>query len=195
MKKIQLNITILALSLLVAIALLMAFLPQPAQAATCVAYYVVQEGDTTPKIAHTYGLKWGVIADANDLNAGDKLVVGTRLCIPAEGDDDTSSTGGGTSTYLPETDSKAKFSVYISNGKMHLSLSKFSINHVYLVKVRDAHVWIDGWEKLEKVKIKKKTTYNLVMNVPKDLRSTLYLSVCLKDQSSDELVCRTAINP
>jgi LysM repeat protein len=195
MKNQQLNITILALSLFIAIALLMVFLPQPAQAATCVAYYVVQEGDTTPKIAHTYGLKWGEIADANDLNPGDKLVVGTRLCIPEGGDDKSSSTGGGTSTYLPETDSKAKFSVSISGGKMYLHLTKFSINHVYLVKVRDAHVGIDGWEKLEKVKIKKSTTYNLVMNVPKDLRDTLFLSVCLKDQSSDELVCRTAINP
>jgi LysM repeat protein len=195
MKKVQLNTIVLAVSLLAAIALLMAFFPQPVQAATCVAYYVVQEGDTTPKIAHTYGLKWGEIADANDLNAGDKLVVGTRLCIPPGDDDKDSSTGGGTSTYLPDTDSKAKFSVYISGGKMHLSLSKFSINHVYLVKVRDVQVGIDGWEKLEKIKVKKSTTYKLVINVPKDLRNTLFLSVCLKDQSSDELVCRTAINP
>ena len=195
MKKIQLNIVVLALSLLAAIALLMALFPQPAQAATCVAYYVVQEGDTTPKIAHTFNLKWGDIADANDLDPGDKLVVGDRLCIPPGSKDESSSTGGGTSTFLPDTDSKAKFSVYISSGKMHLSLSKFSINHVYLVKVRDVAVGVDGWEKLEKIKVKKKTTYNLVLNVPKDLRNTLFLSVCLKDQTSDELVCRTAINP
>ena len=194
MKTKQLNITILTISLFAAIALLMAFLPQPAQAATCVAYYVVQEGDTTPHIAHTYGLKWGEIADANDLNAGDKLVVGTRLCIP-DGADSSPATGGGTSTYLPETDSKASFTVYVSNNKMHLHLSKFSINHVYLVKVRDAYVGIRGWEKLEKVKIKKSTTYNLTLTVPKDLRDSLYLSICLKDLYSDELVCRTAINP
>lgn len=195
MKNRQLNITILVISIFAAIALLMAALPQPAQAATCVAYYVVKEGDTTPYIAHTFGLKWGEIADANDLEAGDKLVVGTRLCIPPNNSGASPATGGGTSTYLPETDSNARFSVTISGNKMFLNLSKFSINHVYLVKVRDAKVGIGGWEKLEKVKIKKKTTYNLVMNVPKDLRDTLYLSVCLKDLTSDELVCRTAINP
>lgn len=195
MKTKQLNITILAISIFAAIALLMAFLPQPAQAATCVAYYVVKEGDTTPYIAHTFGLKWGEIADANDLEAGDKLVVGTRLCIPPTDSGTSPATGGGTSTYLPETDSKARFSVTISGNKMFLNLSKFSINHVYLVKVRDAQVGVGGWEKLEKIKIKKTTTYNLVINVPKDLRDTLFLSVCLKDQTSDELVCRTAINP
>ena len=190
----QIHIPIFVLSIVVTIALLMAFLPQPAQAATCVAYYVVQEGDTTPYIAQTYGLKWGVIAEANDLDPGDKLVVGTRLCIPS-GADSSPATGGGTSTFLPETDKNAKIAVTISGNKIFLNLSKFSINHTYLVKVRDAQIGIGGWEKLEKVKIKKTTTYNLVMNVPKDLRDTLYLNVCLKDMTSDELICRTALNP
>lgn len=190
----QSHIPILILSVVMTIALLMAFLPAPAQAATCVAYYIVQEDDTTPKIAHTYGLKWREIAEANDLEPGDKLVVGTRLCIPP-GADSSPATGGGTSTFLPETDKNARFNLSISGNKIYLSLSRFTINHTYLVKVRDAHVGIGGWEKLEKVKIKKSTTYNLVMTVPKDLRDTLYLSVCLKDLSSDELICRTAINP
>jgi hypothetical protein len=194
MKIKQLNITFLVLSIVMTIALLMAFLPQSAQAATCVAYYVVQEGDTTPKIAHTYGLKWREIAKANDMDPGDKLVVGDRLCIP-DGADSSPATGGGTSIFLPETDDNARFTVSISAGKIYLNLSRFSISHTYLVKVRDAQVGVGGWEKLDKVKIKKTTTYNLVMNVPKDLRTELYLNVCLKDLSSDELVCRTAINP
>ena len=194
MKNKGLNFTILVLSIVLTMALLISMLPRSAQAATCVAYYVVREGDTTPKISHTYGLKWREIAKANDMNPVDKLVVGSRLCIPS-GADSSPAAGGGTSTFLPETDQNAKFSVTISGGKIYLNLSKFSINHVYLVKVRDAQVGIGGWEKLEKVKIKKTTTYNLVLKVPKDLRNTLYLNVCLKDLSSDELVCRSAINP
>lgn len=190
----QIHIPTFALSIVMTIALLMAFLPQPAQAATCVAYYVVQEDDTTPKIAHTYGLKWGEIAKANDLNPADKLVVGTRLCIPS-GADSSPATGGGTSTFLPDTDKNARITVTISGNKIYLNLSRFSINHTYLVKVRDAQIGIGGWEKLEKFKVKKTTTYNQVMNVPKDLRDTLYLNVCLKDMSSDELICRTAFNP
>jgi LysM repeat protein len=190
------HLLILVLSFVMTIAILMAFLPQSAQAATCVAYYVVQEDDTTPKIAQTYGLKWGEIAKANDLDPSDKLVVGTRLCIPPGDDDDGSpATGGGTSTFIPDTDKNAKISVYISGGRIFLNLSKFSISHVYLVKVRDAQVGIGGWEKLEKVKIKKTTTYDLVLKVPKDLQDSLFLSVCLKDLSSDELICRNAINP
>ena len=68
------------MSAFIVIALVVAALPQSAHsAAKCIAYYTVKEGDTTPYIAHTFGMKWGDIALANKLEYPYKLKPGQRL--------------------------------------------------------------------------------------------------------------------
>lgn len=182
------------------LALLAVAVPQSVQAATtCRAYYTVKDGDTTPYISHTYNLKWRDIANANDLDLEDKLTVGQRLCIPPESastkEETTSSTGNKTKVRVPETDANAVVLVSITGKRIGLTTRRFSENHTYLVKVRDAYTSIGGWYKIENINIKKSTTQNFNFNVPKDLRTTSILSVCLKDLYSDELVCRQSVNP
>jgi LysM repeat protein len=189
-----------AISVGLCLAMLAAILPQSAQAATCRAYYTVRDGDTTPYISQTFNLKWRDIANANDMAPSDKIKVGQRLCIPPESastkEESTTTTGGNkTKVRVPDTDSKAVVLVSIAGGRIGLTTKSFSVNHTYLVKARDATTGIGGWYKIEVINVKKSKTQNFNFNVPKDLRSSTTVSVCLKDLYTDELICRASINP
>ena len=187
------------LSALLVLTFLAVAMPQSAQAATCAAYYTVHEGDTTPYISHTFGFKWKDIATANDMEPWEKLTVGQRLCIPpaekSTKKTSTSSEKSGVKVSQPEDESNAKFLVNISAGRIYADLSKFSEEHVYLAKVREVYTGIDGWYNLGYITIKKKSNQSFSWAVPRDLRSTRVLSVCFKDQTTDELICRSAVNP
>jgi len=184
-------------ALLLALALVSTSFPANALAATkCVAYYTVQEGDTTPKISKTFGLKWREIANANDLELAWKPVPGTYLCIPAE-----SSTTGGTSgsgisatTSVP-SDSKASFSAQAAGNKITITGAGFKNKQVFNVKVRDADQNAGGWVKVGLFKIPKNSTKTQSYPLPDELRDDLYLDICLKNASTDELICRTVLHP
>jgi len=184
-------------ALLLALALVSASFPANVLAATkCIAYYTVQEGDTTPKISKTFGLKWREIANANDLELAWKPVPGTYLCIPAE-----SSTAGGTSgsglsatTSVP-SDSNASFSAQVIGNKITITGAGFKNKQVFNLKVRDADQNTGGWVKLGLFKIPKKTTKIQSYPLPSALRDNLYLDICLKNASTDELICRTVLHP
>lgn len=179
----------MALAVVMTLVILVSPLPQTVQAATCRTYHWVSEGETTPYIAHTYKLKWREIAEANNLDIGEKPEVGQRLCIPPEEEESTKK-----QKIQPEDEEKANISVSVSAGRIHINVSKFSSRHVYLVKVRDVDVGVGGWEKLKYVKIAKNKSYSFSYSVPKKLQGTRVLNVCLKDQTSDELICRSALN-
>lgn len=187
------------LSALLVLTFLVVAVPQSAQAATCQAYYTVHEGDTTPYISHTFGFKWKDIAAANDMEPWEPLTVGQRLCIPpadkSTKNTSTSSETSGVKVKQPADESNAKFLVNISASRIYADLSKFSEEHVYLAKVRDVYTGVGGWYNLGYITIKKKSNQSFSWAVPSELRGTSPLSVCFKDQSTDELICRSAINP
>lgn len=201
----QLNILFrqgkLALGATLVLAMLAAFLPQSALAATsCASYYTVASGDTTPYISQRFGFKWKDIAKANDMTPEDKPSAGQVLCIPplSKSTKDSSTSSGsntGVKVTQPEDESSAVFSVSISGHRVYTTLSNFNDDHVYLVKVRDSKTGIDGWYNLGRIKIISDSSQSFSFQVPNDLRGTLYLSVCFKDQTTNELVCRHAINP
>jgi hypothetical protein len=179
----------IALSASLALVIVLAAIPQPAQAAqVCQTYYTVREGDTTPFIAHTFNLKWRDIANANDMKVGERPVTGQYLCIPPE----TVSTRV---QVQPEGDQRAVISATISGSRIYLSLSKFKGEHVYLVKARSADQSVGGWYKLGKTTVEKNKTYNLSWTIPSDLSNVHVISVCLKDMMTDELICQNVINP
>lgn len=183
-------------ALMITFALVGGSFPQNALAATkCVAYYTVTEGDTTPKISHTFGLKWREIADANKLERAWKPVAGTYLCIPTEGSTKKSSSGSGlsTTTTVP-SDSKASYSAQVAGRKVTVSASNFTKKQVFFVKVRDGSQKIGGWTKIGTFRIPKKTTKSQSYQLPDDLRSKVYIDVCLKNANTDELICRTVLN-
>lgn len=198
----------LIFGLLMALALVAATFPQPAfaQAVTCRTYYIVKEGDTTPYIAHTFGLKWIQIAAANKLEKGEKPAVGARLCIPPE-DFKADTTGGTRNTRdddddrpsnrrrnVPESDPRAQISASASGGRIHITLARFEEDHEYRVKVRDASVGVGGWKTLGRITVDDDDRQTYSYDIPDELEDVLYLSVCLKDQRTDELICRVVLN-
>lgn len=179
-------------SLVLALAILAALLPQPAQAAvTCSTYHIVRQSDTTAFIAHTYGLKWHEIAEANDMKPSDRLTVGQSLCIPTAEEESE----GRKVTVRPSTDKNAGIQVSVSGNRIILTLSSFSKEHMYRVKVRDVSLAVGGWSKLAVITIEKNKTRTFRYEVPEDLEDVPILNVCLKDMVTDELTCRTAVNP
>ncbi len=183
-------------ALTIALALVAGAFPQNAQAAVkCVSYYTVQKGDTTPKISHTYGLKWREIADANKLERAWKPVAGTYLCIPdgATVKEGSSGSGISTTTTVP-SDKKASFSAQVGNRKVTVNLSSFTKKQVFFVKVRDAAQNFGGWTKIGTFRVPKSTTASKSYQLPDALRNKLYIDVCLKNASTDELICRTVLN-
>jgi hypothetical protein len=190
-----------AFSATIVLAMLAAFLPQAALAATnCQAYHTFRAGDTTPSISQFYGFKWKDIATANDMKANEKPSVGQVLCIPAQSSTiskkaaSASNAPSNKGMFLPPSENGAVFTVRITRHQIDTTLSNFSYFHVYVVKVRDASTAFGGWYTLGKVTIITLTRQSFLFEVPKDLKHTTHLSVCFKDQISGVLVCRSALN-
>lgn len=178
----------MAFSLAIALALAVAALPTPVQAAgVCLSYYTVQAGDTTPKIAHTYGLKWREIAEANDMTSPYKIKTGDVLCIPAEGANANSSSA--------VTSLSGSYAVSVVNSLISVKIraGKDDDKEIYVIKVRDGTASIGGWYKLDSVKIPKNDTITNYYSVPKELRNSLYLQVCIKNMVTDDLTCKTVL--
>jgi hypothetical protein len=180
----------IVISLFLTLAFLVAALPQTAQAATvtCQTYHFVREGQTKPYIAHTYNVRWKAIASANHMDKSEKPEVGQKLCIPPV------SSKNSNKTVVPKSDTSANVQVNISAGKIYLTLSGFSENHTYLAKARGLNGGAGGWYRLGFFDVKKNKTQYFSFYVPNDLRDETYVNVCIKDQSTDELVCRTVKN-
>ena len=184
---------------------LAAALPQTVQAqsdAACRTFHLVREGETKPRIAYTYGLRWKEIAAANDMKTEDRLEVGVRLCIPEESsdndndnDNDNSSNNSQTRVDFPDGERNAVIQISITGGRVSIHTDNFNDDHVYLVKVRPADQGVGGWSKLGTIDVDEDRNQNFSFNVPNSLDDEAFLSVCLKDQATDELVCRSAVNP
>ncbi len=183
--KVRLPVLRSTLVVVVLLSMLVSALPQPAQAATCEAYHYVKAGETTVTIAQTYGIKWGLIAKANKLEYPYKLKVGQRLCIPpadAEVEDEDAT--------------KFKLSITASQTSVTITLSGLSVKKAgFNVKARNALTWIGGWERLGHFKAKEKKTTKVVYSIPKVLKDDLYLQICLKNVTTDELTCKTIFHP
>jgi hypothetical protein len=189
----------LAFNATLVLVMLAAFLPQTALAATsCQSHYTVRTGDTAPSISQFYGFRWKEIAAANDMKANEKPGVGQVLCIPAHTESTkpttTTSTTYRKGVFVPTNESGAVFTVSITNHQINTTLANFSYYHVYLVKVRDARTVFGGWYTLGKVKIITLARQSFSFAVPGELKGTTNLSVCFKDQVSEELICRNATN-
>jgi LysM repeat protein len=173
------------LAILVVLSMLLGAFPRPALAANCRTYYTVKEGDTKTSIAKHFKLDWSDIAGANNMKTGAKIKVGDRLCIPYTEDEEEE---------LPNP--KVRLRVSASHTLLFLTVSGLSDKKgIFIVRVRDATVGVGGFYKLGRIKVKKNSTTKENFAVPKDLIRTLYLQVCIKNSSTNELSCRTMIHP
>jgi LysM repeat protein len=165
----------LSLSAVIVLGVLLVALPQPAQAASCQAYYTVKKGDKTGTIAREYGVKWIEIATANNLNKPYKLTEGQQICIP----------------YKFSVSLKNNLVVKNVNNLLKITASDFSNTGNYYVKVRDITAGPGSWYKIGKMKVPANKEVTASFQLPNDLRSALVMQVCLKNGTDDELICKT----
>ena len=169
--------TAIAVCLAMLLAVIASALPHPAIAKTpCDSYYKVKEGDTSSKIAHTFGLKWKEIALANNIKDPSKLKVGQVLCIPPK-------------AYTTET-----IFVTVIGRRVQITASGFTTKNLFYVKVRDGSVGLGGWYKIGVFKIDKNKKVTETYVLPKELSQAQLVTVCLKNATTDELLCRTVVH-
>jgi LysM repeat protein len=175
----------LFIGVLLALSLVVAAIPQNAQAYSysyCKTWYYVQEGDSTPKIAHKYGLKWREIARANNLRIPTKLTVGQRLCIPTEGT---------VVNYLSPSTATKDVRVGSRNNLIWVKASGFDKQNLFYVKIRDITSGAGEWHRLGRLKINRWSIATSYYVLPEELRSSIYMQVCLKNAHTDKTICRT----
>jgi LysM repeat protein len=175
----------LALSVLVVLAVVTLSSPQKVHAAVkCEAWYTVKEGDKTPYIAQTFGLKWRDIALANNLVYPYHLYPGQRLCIP---DPDSLES-------IKEKPRKGKVSIASRGNFIIVTATNFPKKGVSYVKVRDGNASIGGWFKLGRMKVPKISTSTKYFTLPKKLKGSIWLEVCLKDGTTNKKICQTVLH-
>lgn len=156
------------------LAVVAAALPQSAQAASCKVYYTVQKGDKTGTIARDYGVKWIEIAAANGLERPYKLTVGEQLCIP----------------FKYSVSLKNTLAASNVNNLVKVTASDFQQDGKYYVKVRDITSGAGKWYKIGNLKVLKNRTNIGKFLLPKQLNSSIYFEVCLKNATNDEVYCK-----
>lgn len=164
-----------SISLILAFAVVLATLPQPAQAASCQAYHTVKKGDKTGTIASAYGVKWIEIAAANKLQKPYKLVEGQQLCIP----------------FRLSMSLKNNLAVQSINNLIKITVSEFQYGGSYYVKVRDVTAGSGQWYKIGKMKVPANQKVTSSYLLPGALRSATYIQVCLKNGTNNALICQT----
>jgi LysM repeat protein len=172
------------LGLLIITSLVMVSLPGPAAAATCVANYTVQSGDTITSIAASYNVDWRALADANNLKEPYTIVVGQKLCIPA---------GATVATATPSTGTTIPANKYFTitplvNYFVNIKTAKLAKTTPYIVRVwePDGKMWI----RIGRVRTDKNGASNKALRLPKALRDDTLLNFCLKNSWTDAVQCQ-----
>lgn len=163
------------LAALLIFGLIIASLPQPAQAAgyyICDSTHTVKKGEKLARIAGMYNISLYRLARANELTYPYQIDPGDKLCIP--GGLKPSSNFTWTATY--------------TNNKITLSGASFKKFHPIIVKVRldDNSAFI----KLGKTKSNKNGQLQVEFNTPKAMQNHPSIMVCVKDGVTDYLGCR-----
>jgi len=175
----------LALTVLLALALLAAALPQPVQAATnsnapCTTNYTVVKGDSTTSIARKFGLGWWEIAKANNLTKPYKLQVGQTLCIPPKGWAGQKAAGNMTA--------------FSQGYKLVITVSGFDTRYLWAVNAKDTTRKVAGNYKVGQMVIPANTKVTKVFLLPTELQNAPYLTVCLKNLTTNDTICRYIIH-
>ena len=142
-------------------------------ALVCKTTHVVKSNETLNSIAKKYNITVDALAKANDMSIYAKVFKGQRLCIPAGSRSET----------------QAILSSQASKGILSLSASKLSKLTPYAIKVREGDLGL--WYILGRTQSTKDGS--LVAknySLPLALRNKIHLTVCLKNQLTDQLTCK-----
>jgi len=174
-------------SILIVLALLVSVVPQSVQAAptaTCSKMYTVATGDTLSKIALQFNVTQQALVDANNLKEPYVIVVGQTLCIPG-----TPTTGGTTSTGT--TPKGPDFTVTRDGNRITVKLVNLTPKRPYIVKVGYDLRPSTIMTKLGTVRTNKVGAGQKSFQFPKGLRNLTEYGMCLKDQVTDAVMCKT----
>ncbi len=180
-------------SLFLVLALLMGALPGAALAAppaqACSVHYTVKSGDTLSAIAASYSVNWQDIASANSLNSPYVLTIGQTLCIPGA----TSSSPSSTSTTT--TTASKGFTIETQGNRLVITVTKFSKKAIYYARANDGSRFNTDWLRLGRLRVDKNGNAKVSFQIPKGLRNTTDLAVCLKNVRNDDVSCVKQVNP
>jgi LysM repeat protein len=180
-------------SLFLVLAMLMGALPGAALAAepaqSCTANYTVKSGDTLSSIAFTYNVNWQDIASANNLSSPYVLTIGQALCVPGAANTSTSSTGTTTTT------ATKGFTIATAGNRIVITVTKFSKKAIYYARANDGSRDNNDWFRLGRLRVDKNGNAEVSFQVPKGLRNTTDLAVCLKNVRNDDVNCLKQTNP
>jgi len=184
------KVTTRFLVILLVLALMAVYLPQPARAATCAKAYTIKSGDTLSKIAFDYGVTVEAIAAENNLKSPYLLVIGQALCLPSSASSgtstSTSTTGTSTSTQ------KNLITIVDFSKRIVLELSNFPKKTVYYVKVNDAGRRNYTWYRLGTLKTNSSGAAQVSFKMPDKMRNKSTIAVCLKNAINDAVYCTRA---
>jgi hypothetical protein len=168
---------------ILAVAIMALVQAQPVRAVTCAYYHTIKNTDTTTIIAKTYDLKWRVIADTNGLEYPYELFVGERLCIPPKG-----------AVVSTTTLEDGVLNITVVGDRITIYTSKFTDRYFFNARIRSGTAYIGGWYKLGMVRVNKKTEQKFTFTLTSKLKSERYFTVCLKETSTDDMICRTVVH-
>lgn len=158
-----------------------AFAPKPAQAAACATYHWIQDGDTTSSIAKTYGITWKEIAETNYLKEPYVLREGVRLCIPEIRE----------TAAIYKTATKGKISVMVIDNRVYIVASGFPDKGGYNVRVRDPEHREAGFTKIGTMKVPERKTVRGYFDLPAKFTDAEKLTVCIKNGTTDKVICQS----
>ena len=142
-------------------------------AVVCTATHIVKANETLTTIAKKYGVTVEALAAANSLKTTAKVFKGMSLCIPK----------------TTKTETAAALNVVANKGLVTISGTGLAKSKQYLIKVREGDLGI--WYPLGRITATKDgTLVAKTFLLPKELKSRMYLTVCLKNQTTDALTCR-----
>jgi murein DD-endopeptidase MepM/ murein hydrolase activator NlpD len=180
-------------SLFLILAMLMGVLPGAALAAepaqSCTANYTVKSGDTLSSIAASYSVNWQDIASANNLASPYVLTIGQALCVPGAATTSTSSTSTTTTT------ATKGFTLATAGNRLVITVTKFSKKATYYVRANDGSRDNNNWLRLGRLRVDKNGNAEVSFQLPKGLRNTTELAICLKNVRNDDVSCVKQLNP
>ena len=168
------QITMLFLSALLSVSLLAGAFPSSALAAdaTCAKTHTVKAGESIYRISKDEDVPVNRIANANNLEAPYKLVVGQKLCIPG----------------TPEASSNFKWTPTYDGNQVTVTGTNFKKTYPFFVKVRENDT--SKFSKLGKAVTAKDGTMDFKKKVPSSLTDLPKVTVCLKDGRTNFLTCK-----
>ncbi len=183
------GIGVIITSLLLALALLAGVVPQvvmaapaPSVSATCAKYHTVVSGDTLSSISVTYDISIAELAAANNLTEPYTLTVGQSICIPG--------TAASTTTTTDTKSTKREFTIERQGNYLVINAANFPKKSSYVVKLKKGRMSLPmPWVKIGVLRTRKNTDVIQSFRLPKNFFDTPVIQVCLKNSTSDAVMC------